>query len=174
MIVTVKKSKKSVTICAFVGILVVAAWLLVPVTLAAAETVNFKAAVFFTKMEETQVGGVEQHTIGMYEQKGVCFFENGEVATVMTWGTWDAIVGVQLYAVLTFEDGSTQWLKGLGIPKPTEDPYITLYEEGPFEYIKGTGRFEGIKGTGSMSGKQFVLLGLAYFEGTGSYTLPSQ
>lgn len=106
-------------------------------------------------MEETQVGGVEQHTIGMYEQKGVCFLENGEVAILMTWGTWDAMIGVSTYAVLTFKDGSTQWLKGLGIPKPTEDPNIVLYEARPLEYIKGTGRFEGIKGTAS-------------------YTLPSQ
>ncbi|MFQ6066703.1 MAG: hypothetical protein ACE5K3_05445 [bacterium] len=170
---TIKKSKRTVTISALVGILVVAAWLLVPVTQGAAETMKGRLVFFMTKMEEVQVGEVQGQTVGMYEVRGLGSYENGEVAIVMDWGTFDFMEGFKGYEVNTFEDGSTHWIKYQGTATPAQEGKIMLYE-GTFEFMKGTGRFEGIKGSGSFTGKNFITYGIAYIDYTGSYTLPSQ
>ena len=168
-----KKAKMTRTICAVVGTLVIVASLLVPVTLAAAETTKGRTVFFVTKMEEVQVGEVQGQTVGMYETRGLSSDENGETAIVMDYGTFDFMEGFKGYEVLTFEDGSTQWIKYQGTATPAQEGKIMLYE-GTFEFIKGTGRFEGIEGTGTFTGKNFITYGIAYIDFTGSYTLTSQ
>ena len=168
---TIRKIKRTVTISTLVGILVVAASLLVSVTQGAAETTKGRTVFFMTKMEEAQVGDVQGQTVGMYETKGLSSDENGETAIVMAYGTFDFMEGFKGYEVFTFEDGSTQWIKYRGTATPAQEGKIMLYK-GTFELIKGTGRFEGIKGTGTFTGKNFVTYGIAYIDYTGSYTLP--
>ena len=169
---TIKKSKRIVTICALLGILVIAASLLVPVTQVAAKTAKFRVVFVFTKMEPIQVGDVEGHFVGTYEIKGLSSHENGEVATYRDWGTFDSIEGFKGYFVLTFEDGSTQWANYQGTSKPAQDGKVMLYE-GTWECIKGTGRFEEIEGSGSFTGKNFTPPGVVYIDYTGTYTLPT-
>ena len=105
--------------------------------------------------------------------------ENGDIATTACRGTFDTKKGFQGYSSLTFEDGSTIVLAWKG---PTS--YVPggkfLEYSGTFEYAKGTGRFEGIKGSGTFTGKEpkwdkdYKAKGFAYYEFTGTYTLPSQ
>lgn len=168
---TIKRSKMTVAICGLIGILVMAAWLLVPVTQAEEETTKSRIVFFFTRMETVQVGDEEEHLIGVYESKGLSSHENGEVAIYRDRGTFDTMEGFQGYGVYLFEGGSTQWAKYQGTSRLAEGGAIELYE-GTFEYIKGSGRFEGIKGGGSFTGKHFVDYGVAYIDLTGSYTLP--
>jgi len=68
---TIRKRKTTVTISALLGILVIGAWLPVPVTEAAAKTAKFRVAFVFTKMESISVGDVEGHFVGTYEIKGL-------------------------------------------------------------------------------------------------------
>lgn len=165
-----KRSERTVTVCALVGILVVVSWLAVPITLAAAETVKFRTVLVFTKMERIPVGDLEGHTVGICEQTGMSSYENGETALIISRGTFDSMVGMETYCVQIFEDKSTQWLKIHGTCKPTEDENVFLFE-GTLEFTSGTGRFEGIKGTGSFTGKHFGICRVVYFDCTASYTL---
>lgn len=79
----IKQTKRTSTIYGLVGILAVASSLLVPPALAVEETVKFRAVVFFTKMEEIQVGDIEGHRIGVFAQKGLSFYESGEIAIII-------------------------------------------------------------------------------------------
>ena len=109
---TVKGKKKTVTIWGFVGILVIMAWLLMPVTKAAAETktVKSKTTNYITKLEAIPVFDVKGHIIGMFERRGVSVSETGEVAAYLNRGTFDLTSGqgpVQGYSQITYKDGST-------------------------------------------------------------------
>jgi len=170
---TMKKSNMTRTICALVGILVIVASLLVPVTLAAAETMKWRHVFFMDKYEEIQPGDVEGHVIGMWQDHGLAMLEDGEFASLRGQGIYDSLTieGFRGYDSLTFEDGSTVWFKIKITDTPAEQEGVLLLA-GTIEFTKGTGRFEGIKGSGSVTGKSFLAWGVAYSDVTASYTLP--
>jgi hypothetical protein len=180
---TVKGKKKTVTIWGFVGILVIMAWLLMPVTQAAAETkiVKYKVTNYITKMEVIPVFDVEGHVIGVFERRGVAILETGEVVAYLARGTFDLTKHhgpVQGYSQSTYKDGSTtvyEWQCILSLLPEWKLGFI----EGEGKYTKGTGRFKGIKGTVSFTGRYITpyskeTRGDLYVEATSIYTLPSQ
>ena len=149
------------------------------VTQAGAETMNLKLVSMVEKREAVQISDLEEVFIGVLDRKGLSVFENGDIATMSCRGTFDTKKGFQGYSSLTFEDGSTMVLAWKG---PTSWVSGDKFDEysGTFEYAKGTGRFEGIKGSGTFTAKElnwdkdYKAKGFAYYEFTGTYTLPSQ
>jgi len=165
-----------------IGILLIAALLLLPATQAEAKTVKYKIIAPLTRVEWIAVPDVEKHMLVLYERRGVVIFENGENAAYHTRGTSDTIKGLGSfhgYSDILYEDGSTTMLEYTGtlILAPGEK-MRTIKGEG--KYIKGTGRFEGIKGESSFIGKYVTpytedeTKGDAVIDGTATYTLPKK
>jgi hypothetical protein len=114
-----------------------------------------------------KVPDVEDHTIMLYEGKGISFTEKWGACLVYEAGIVDTIKGegtCQGYTQYSFPDGSTtmqKWEGRLGAAR----------NEGTWTYIKGTGKFNGIQGKGTwkaslMSPERW------YSDGVGEYTLP--
>jgi len=173
-------TKKSMWI--LIGIVVIMAWLLGSVTPVRAETMKYRISSYLVHLEVLPVGDVEGHILFTFSRKGLAFFENGEVATFRNWGKQDATKGkgtFEYYVMLTFDDNSTTVQKGQGTTEPGPKG-LTVFK-GTAEFMKGTGRFEGIKGNLSFTGRSLTpyskekgLWGDAYFDVTGSYSLPSK
>ena len=174
--------RMKITIWGFVVTSVITAWLLVSVNPISAQTktMKYRLSTYLTNMEVLPVGDAEGHILFTFSRKGLAFFENGEVATFTNWGTQDATKGkgtFDYYVMLTFDDNSTTVAKGQGTMEPGPKG-LSLYK-GTAEFIKGTGRFEGIKGNLSYTGRQLTpyskekgLWSDAYYDATGTYTLP--
>ncbi len=173
-------TRKSVWV--LIGILVVSAWFLGSVTLAGAQTHTMKCRESGqqTKVNFIEVGDVPGHIIAVGEQTGVQSCDDGGVATTLSRWRTDLTKGngkAYFYWLISYEDGSTIWSKGINNLTPNPDGKTTKWE-GTFEYIKGTGRYEGIKGDGTFTGKRLASMPGAgaqyYYENTGTYTLPSK
>ena len=173
----VTKSSMWVLFC----VLLIAAWVLGPVTQVGAETMNYKSYSYVLKAEDVPVGDVEGHTVGLVIRRAFYVFENGEVATTNSVATRDLIKGAGAsvqYTTINFADGSTIVIKSQGRGGGTA---TAAQKSGGLtsEIIKGTGRFEGIKGTQSTKIRFLPVekgeggpKGIG--EGTITYTLPSK
>ncbi|MFQ5946186.1 MAG: hypothetical protein ACE5NC_08035 [Anaerolineae bacterium] len=142
------------------------------------ETAKGRTVTRVTKMEVAKVGDVKGHVMGVIQRSGLTSFENGEVATYSSTGTFDSTKGKgshQGYSVRTHEDGSTIVLKWRGTHAPGQGGKTTV-AEGTFEYVSGTARFEGVEGNGSYSCNRIVPFaagGDMYCDFTATLTLPS-
>ena len=165
-----------------IGILLIAALLLLPTTQAEAKTVKLRIFSYITKVELIAVPDVEGHVVLVYERRGVAIFDNGETAAYHTRGTADSIKGqgsYHGYSNFLYKDGSTTMSEYTG--KMTLAPGEKLPSlKGEGKYIKGTGRFEGIKGEASFTGKYVApytkdkTKGENVVDVTGNYTLPKK
>ncbi len=165
-----------------IGILLIAALLLLPATQAEAKTVKLRIFSYLTKVELIAVPDVEGHVVLVYERRGVAIFDNGETAAYHTRGTADSIKGqgsYHGYSNFLYKDGSTTMSEYTG--KMTLAPGEKLPSlKGEGKYIKGTGRFEGIKGKYSYTGKYVTpytkdkTKGATVVDVTGTYTLPKK
>ena len=174
-----RKRKVTNTVLGFIGILFIAALLLVPATQAEAKTVKYNYTTQITKVEWFPVPDEKGHIVGLYERRGVAIFEN-EVAAITHWGTLDKIKGqvsFQGYTQVIFKDGSTWMQTHQGTHAPPPGEKLDLYKfKG--EYTKGTGRFEGIKGKYSSTGRLITpntkdkTKGDNWMQVTATYTLP--
>lgn len=157
----------------------IAVCLLMSLSQAVAETGKSRLVIRLSKTEVLQVPDVPGHAIGMVEQKGLNFHENGEVGTYSGWVLLDYTNGSgthEGYGVTTFEDGSTQITRSEGSTKATKGGKISVFE-GTFTFIGGTGRYEGITGKGSYTGKRVAPLDVgadSYVDLTWTHTLPTR
>jgi hypothetical protein len=157
----------------------VGVWLLGSVPHAGAQTtVKGRHVSHRTRVEVIKVGDVEGHIIGMFERRGLTFYEDGEVATYVSRGTFDALKGRsthQGYSIDTFEDGSTivhTW-HGEGTTAPGGK---TSTSKGTIDKVGGSGRFAEVKGSGSYTCKRLVpgsAGGDSYCDFTETRTMPS-
>ena len=138
-------------------VLLASSWVL-PVR-ASQHEVRGKLVEHTTRDERVSFGEDPSFRVGFHENKGLMFFENGEVAAAVTIHTFegrsiDAKSAHAGYRRFTFEDGSTQVIRfeGTGGLKSDEDKFVY---QGTYEYIHGSGRFVGIQGGGSYSGKSY-------------------
>jgi len=163
-----------------IGILFIAALLLVPAIQAKAETMKFTYTSQMTKVEFTVFPDVKGHVVGVFERRGVAIFEN-EVAVLQLQGTFDYIKKQgpwEGYTEITFEDGSSFTYKFQGASSFSPEGKKLLKGKG--EYIKGTGRFEGIKGQISLNGREITpytkdkTKGDNWVEVIGNYTVPKK
>ncbi len=165
-----------------IGILLIAALLLLPATQAEAKTVKSKICGPLTRVEWIAVPDVEKHVVVLYERRGVAIFENGETAAYHTRGTSDHIKGLGSFHGYTdylYKDGSTTIFEYTGtLTLAPGEKLRTIKGKGKF--IKGTGRFEGIKGKASFIGKYVTpytkdkTKGDAVIDVTATYTVPSK
>jgi hypothetical protein len=164
------------------GILVISAWVFGSAIQAGAETLKVKVSAYATQAEAIQIEDMEGHAITAGTNRGLAFFENGDVATYTNWSIGDSIKGksaVDGYTRFTFEDGSTIFYKLKGIWEP--GPKGFGIGKGTGEFTKGTGRYEGIKGSLTWSGKRYTnyskekgTLGDFVLEVAATYTLPQK
>ena len=177
-----KTNKMTIAILGCIGIFLIAALVLLPAAQAKAETMKYKYTSQVNKLEYVILPDVKGHVVGVWERRGVAFFEN-EVAAWEAMGTFDAIkpvVTFQGYVIITFKDGSTftQKIQGTHAPSPGEK--LDSYKDCKGKFIKGTGRFEGIKGEISFTGRQITpntkdkTKGDNWIQVTGTYTLPKK
>lgn len=107
----------------------------------------------------------EGHLVGFFENEGVGFHENGEVAVIANKGTFDSVKGNSTsigYLNKTFTDGSTYSVRWQGTTKPQSDYKVYA---GTYEYTAGTGRFLGIKGGGTYRGRSHGKMSVVDYEG---------
>ena len=163
------------------SILVIGIWLLGFVPQATAETLNFKFFNQVMKAEAVPIPDAEGHLIRLTVREGVQIFENGEMAPTKMVLYNDLIKGagvIDMYVVITFQDGSTIVTHTKGRVEATPAGLQTAAKF-TGEIIHGTGRFQGIKGTYTSSSKVLPPekgepSGKALGEGTYVYTLPSK
>ena len=153
-----RKRKVTNTVLGVIGILIIAALLLVPATQARAksEKVEGKSFTQITRIHVIKVGDVDGHVIGAFERRGLGFI-NGEVTTYLNRGMFDYTKGngtAEGYVTYTYEDGSTTVAKWQGTVAPTKDNRST--GKGTYTHIGGSGRFEGIKGGGSWTTMRYT------------------
>jgi hypothetical protein len=177
-----RKTKVNITVLGGIGILLIAALLLVPATQARAETVKFRYTTQFTKFEYVPLPDVKGHFASVFERRGLAIFEN-EVAAITIWGTADRIkneTSFRGYVQTIYDDGSTTLYKISGTKMPAPSAKLRSYEEMKGEYIMGTGRFEGIKGNLSCKGREITPYTKDetkqdnWIEVTATYTLPKK
>ena len=177
-----RKNKATSSVLGGIGILLIAALLLLPATQARAETVKYHYTTQLTKLEYVPLPDVKGHVASVFERRGLAIFEN-EVAAITTWGTADYIKGegsFRGYILTTYEDGSTTLAKVTGTKVFAPDGKLRLYMEMKGEYIMGTGRFEGIKGNLSCKGREITPYTKDetkqdnWIEVTATYTLPKK
>ena len=176
------ESKKTIAKWCLIGILLIAALILLPATQAEAKTVKYKIIAPLTKVEWIAVPDVEKHVVILYERRGVVIYENGKTAAYHTRGTSDTIKGqgsFHGYSDILFKDGSTTMFEYTGtLTLAPGEKLRTMKGEG--KYIKGTGRFEGIKGKSSFIGKYVTpytkdtTKGDAVIDVTATYTVPKK
>ena len=154
-----RKRKVTNTVLCVIGILFIAALLLMPATQARAksEKVEGKSITQVTKIHVIKVGDVEGHIIAISQRRGLHFSDEGEIGSYVNWVTSDSIKGKGThvgYNRITYEDGSTTVSKTQGTSERQEDG--SSIGKGTFSYIRGSGRFEGIKGDGSFTFKHYT------------------
>jgi hypothetical protein len=138
------------------GIVVLAISLVVPaVAVQAGESeIEGRNVYRSVKAEWTEIGDVEGHVIGFWESNGLGF-EESDVATIKSWGTFDLIKGIgthQGYLTKTWSDGTTRTSRFEGRSKPEGKLRLS---EGTWMLVGGTGRFEGIKGEGTYKATRY-------------------
>lgn len=118
---------------------------------------EWKEVGYALKIELIDVPDYKGHITGTYQRRGLCLFENGDVASYKQMGTMDAdSTGGDHwgYYELTFEDGSSfiYKIQGTETTKTGELPRFG----GTGKFIKGTGRFKDIKGTVKYGGRYYT------------------
>ncbi len=117
------------------------------------------------------IEGLEGHAVGVMRQRGFAFYDDGEVATVKVWLTFERSgpeTGYRGYAVYRFSDGSRKVGRFIGAGDPEGR------QSGEFVLESGSGRFEGISGDGRFAGRGFPPHGDIYLDVSGTYSLPAE
>jgi hypothetical protein len=145
---------------------------LVAINIASAgETVKIKASAtsINTKWHELEVGDVEGHVIGLYQNTQVWVYEKtGDRATQYSRGTMDfnrktGQGTLQGYGVMTYASGDKRWAS-------TEGKLVGKGKwEGTYTDIDGTGKYEGCKGGGTWK-SQSLGRGISHITAEGERT----
>lgn len=114
------------------------------------------------------VEGHEGHALGVMQQRGFAFYENGGIASVNVLLTFERRKGTTQYtgyAVYDFGDGTTKVgrFEGRGDPAGKQ--------AGEFAFESGTGRYAGIQGNGTFTGTGYPPHGDIILNVRGTYSL---
>lgn len=158
--------------CSAIAVLAVAGTLYPSVAGADSQTIKGTAYYHGVVWQGFDVGDVEGHVVGAYENKGVSLYEDGEEVETVVRGTLDFVKGlgkVAGYDIRLYDDGSRITLEYHGEAKMTPDGRVV---SGTYTSCIGVGRFEGAKcngtWTGGMKGES-----LSVFEWEITYTVPN-
>ena len=147
-----------------------ATFLLLPPAVADAgeETaIEWREALVTVEAELREVEGHAGHAVGLAQQRGFAFYDDGEVATVRAWLTFVRSAGqtaYQGYAIYTFPDQTTKIGRFTGSGDP-DGP-----QEGTFTIEGGTGRYTEVTGEGSFAGHAFPPHGDIFLDVSGTYS----
>jgi hypothetical protein len=114
------------------------------------------------------VKGHDGHALGVMQQRGFSFYDNGEIASVNVFliferrGCTTQYTG---YAVYTFNDGTTKVVRFEGRGDPVGK------QAGEFTFERGSGRYEGMQGNGTFTGDGYPPHGDIVLDVKGSYSL---
>ena len=142
---------------------------LLPGLASADERMTGRIVLHYVKTETIEVGDLPGHILGVAQQTGLTFHSTGEIGKKTATFHFDLVKGkgtFSEYSVITDQDGSTLFSKGVGTAAPV-DGGKKFVIEGKIECIGGTGRYEGFKGTGTFKGERIGELktgGDAYFD----------
>ncbi len=132
------------------------------------QPIQWREAFVTVSSDMAPVKGHDGHFVGMSHQRGFAFYDQGDVATVEVWLTFEraeAKTRYRGYAVYSFEDESTK----VGRFSGEGDPVGA--QSGDFRFEGGTGLFSGIAGDGSFTGRAFPTDGDIYLDVEGTYSL---
>ena len=123
-----------------------------------------------TKRTET----VPPHAVGMTEQKGLVFYEGGEVGAVTLWLVWDGDSDQSRYrgyGRYDFADGASYYtyFEGTGA--------MPGRQTGTLKFLGGSGRFEGMEGEGKFAAATMTATsagGDTFRDVQASYTVPAK
>lgn len=114
------------------------------------------------------VKSVDGLGLGVMEQRGFAFYEDGSVSTITAWLTYESQgrnTQYSGYVLYSFRDGATQLARFEG------DGDAVGKQKGKFTFIKGTGKFEGIKGGGTFTAEGFPPKADLYVDVEAEYTI---
>jgi len=134
-------------------------------------SIQWREAFVTVEREFMPIEGLEGHAVGVMRQRGFAFYDDGEVATVKVWLTFERSgpeTGYRGYAVYRFSDGSRKVGRFIGAGDPEGR------QSGEFVLESGSGRFEGISGDGRFAGRGFPPHGDIYLDVSGTYSLPAE
>ncbi len=132
------------------------------------QPIEWREAFVTVDVDLHEIEGYPGHAMGLMHQRGFAFYEDGQVATVSTWITFErsgAETSYRGYAVYTFPDETSKVGRFTGTGDPRGE------QSGQFTFEHGTGRYEGITGQGHFTGYAFPPHGDIYLDVTGSYSL---
>jgi hypothetical protein len=117
---------------------------------------------------------VPPHAVGMTEQKGLVFYEGGEVGAVSLWFAWNGDSDeshYRGYGRYDFADGASYYtyFEGTGA--------MPGRQSGTVKFLGGTGRFEGIQGEGKFAAATMTAVsagGDTFRDVQASYTVPAK
>ena len=133
-----------------------------------AKPIEWREAFVTVDADLREIEGHAGHAVGVMQQRGFAFYDDGQVAKVNAWITFErsgAETSYRGYAVYAFPDGASKVGRFTGAGDPRGE------QSGQFTIEGGTGRYEGITGQGSFSGRGFPPHGDIYLDVSGTYSL---
>ncbi len=130
--------------------------------------IEWREAFVTVDADLREIEGHAGHAVGVMQQRGFAFYEDGQVATVNVWLTFERAAGETSYrghAVYSFPDGASKVGRFIGSGDPAGE------QSGQFTLEGGAGRYEGISGQGSFSGHGFPPHGDIYLDVSGTYSI---
>ena len=132
------------------------------------QSIAWREAFVTIDVELREIKGYTGHTVGLMHQRGFAFYEDGQVATVKAWITFErsgAETSYRGYAVYAFPDGASKVGRFTGTGDPRGE------QSGQFTLDSGTGRYGGISGQGRFFGHGFPPHGDIYLDVVGTYSI---
>jgi hypothetical protein len=118
--------------------------------------------------KKVPVKTIDGLVLGVMEQRGFAFYEDGSVATITAWLIYESQgrnTQYSGYVLYSFRDGATQMARfeggGDAIGK----------QKGNFTFIKGTGKYDGIQGSGTFTAEGFPPKADLYVDVDAQYTI---
>ena len=115
-----------------------------------------------------RIEGHDGYAVGLMRQRGFAFYDDGDLATVNAWITFErsgAETHYRGYAVYRFPDGATKVGRFTGGGDPAGR------QTGEFILEAGTGRYQGIVGSGTFAGQGFPPHGDIVLDVSGTYSI---
>lgn len=134
----------------------------------------WREVVRITDNQSKRTETVPPHAVGMVEQKGLVFYQGGEVGAVTLWFVWDGDSDqshYRGYGRYDFADGASYYtyFEGAGA--------LPGRQTGTLKFLGGTGRFEGVQGEGKFGAATMTATsagGDTFRDVEATYTVPAQ
>ena len=120
------------------------------------ETLKYRSVYYTTSVQSQNIPDTDGHIVSIVNASGVASFSDGNTAVDNFTASIDYTKGsgpAVVYNNITFSDGSTLFLKSLGMTT-TEGLRSTF--KNAITIVGGKGRFAGAKGDGTLTGARLA------------------